>query len=75
MAAKSKNTADVLVWLRNVLHSCKTEEQQQSAKRLIGLFETQLRKTGAWKYMSPNPWINSDLGYTDWEYYGGIKEF
>ena len=42
MAAKSNNLTDVFDWLCDVLESCKTEEQQESAKRLILLFINKL---------------------------------
>jgi hypothetical protein len=45
MAAKSKKKEDVIAWVSGVVDSCKTDEQFESAARLINLLERKLRMT------------------------------
>lgn len=56
MAAKSNSLPDILYWLCDILSSCKTEEQQESAKWLILLYVNNLF------HNSP---IRNGNGYTD----------
>ena len=70
MAAKSNSTADVTAWLEKVLQSCETEEQQDSALRLIDIFERRAVQVKA------NKW-HAELSMYGGNYkkYGGLKTF
>jgi hypothetical protein len=42
MAATSNHTGDVALWLEKVIESCETHQQENSARRLVSLFEDRL---------------------------------
>ena len=53
MAATSNHTGDVGLWLEKVIDSCETHEQEDSARRLVRLFEDRLHKEKSelrWEY-------------------------
>lgn len=41
MGERSKHYGDVAKWIEKVIDSCKTSEQEESARKLIYNFETQ----------------------------------
>lgn len=70
MAAKSNSTADVTAWLEKVLQSCETEEQQDSALRLIDIFERRAVQVKA------NKWhVGLSMYGGNYKKYGGLKTF
>jgi len=42
MAATSNHTGDVAIWLEKVIESCETHQHEDSARRLVSLFEDRL---------------------------------
>jgi hypothetical protein len=70
LAAKSNSTADVTAWLEKVLQSCETEEQQDSALRLIDIFERRAVQVKA------NKWhVELSMYGGNYKKYGGLKTF
>lgn len=41
MASKSKHYGDVAIWIEKVINSCETYSQEETARRLVCLFERQ----------------------------------
>lgn len=53
MAATSNHTGDVGIWLEKVIESCETHQQENSARKLVSLFEDRLLREKSeffWEY-------------------------
>ena len=44
MGAKSNNIMDIIRWINGVTYSCRTQEQLNSAERLITLYADNLKR-------------------------------
>lgn len=89
MAAKSNSVFDVLEWVCDVLASCKTEEQQESAKKLVLLYLTgfihynlknNIKIDVSHLPLTEDGWVSTKYPYitehsVDWELFGGLKLF
>jgi len=73
MAAKSKHPIDILDWLYQVLQSCNTEEQQETAKSLVTQGIKYLKTAdGHWLYDYTQ--LTDEYGLPNWDFFGGLKQ-